>query len=281
MGINSEEDGGFAVPDLFTDRLFTVDPLEAYVRSRALVLPPGKTDGKAELPAFRQGAGGTLTVMTFSAVQEGTAGTSNSPKLDTITLEPQRTSAYATLGNSLLRNQKQLSTWLETAFRKAKAAVEENYFLQGTGGLQPVGLLNSACRLNVTRNAPNSIVSADVVNMAKAQHNLAGAIWIVSQSALQQVELLRSPDGMLLHLPMFYTNRLPTLGTAGDLILVDCSKYVVLDGVDISVRASPHVGWTQDTTLLKFTWWLDAACGVKAALTMEDGTVVSPVVVLN
>lgn len=41
-GIQSGEAGGFLVPDQWTERLLLIDPLQSYIRSRALVLPPGK-----------------------------------------------------------------------------------------------------------------------------------------------------------------------------------------------------------------------------------------------
>lgn len=114
-------------------------------------------------------------------MQEGTAGTSLDPKFDSIELEPQRFSSCLTIGNSLLRNQAQLGKWLETSFRAEKSQAKELLFLQGTGGPQPLGLINSPCKISVTRDSANTITRADIAAMARQQHNLAGAIWIASR----------------------------------------------------------------------------------------------------
>jgi hypothetical protein len=56
MGIISGEAGGFAVPTNLGVKLFRVDPLQAYIRARALVIPPGDTpDWEVDIPATRQG----------------------------------------------------------------------------------------------------------------------------------------------------------------------------------------------------------------------------------
>jgi HK97 family phage major capsid protein len=285
MGLNSGEDGGFLVPDIWTEQLLQVNPQQSYIRSRAMVISRDTSEGKTEIPMWRQGPGGTYTLFTFVPVQEGTAGTTNTPKMDSLTLEPQRFSAnLPAVGNSLLRNQRSLMQWIQDAFRVAKAAVEEQLFLNGTAGVNPVSMLQSPCKLSVTRATPGSIVMADLQNMAVKQHNLANAIWICSQTALPQVEELRAADGTLLHMPIFYSSRLPTLGTAGggDIILVDCSMYCILDG-SISMMASQVPGFTSDTTAIRFSFWLDAAFFVHVddPLYVEDGTLKSPMVALN
>jgi HK97 family phage major capsid protein len=302
MGINSGEDGGFAVPDEFRTSILNVPPYEAIVRPRATVLPPGDNpDSKLEIPALRQGATGILAGFSFTAVAEGTAGTAISPKLDLVTLEPQRMSGYVVVANSLLRNATAMSAFIESEFRRSKAALEDYWFIQGNGGgTYPLGFLNSPAALSVTRGTASTIAFADVANMLAKSIAINTGIWICSQSALPQIIQLKDSVGNAIFIssgnagavpslpatlfgrPIYFTFRQPALGTKGDLMFVDPSYYLIKDGSGPYVQASEHVAFTSDQTYIKMTFFLDAQPWVKTAVVMDDGTTTaSPYVILN
>jgi HK97 family phage major capsid protein len=297
MGIDSGEAGGFAVPDQFVQRILMVPPMDAIVRPRANVLPPGEyPDAKLELPALRQGASGLYGGVSFSAVNEGAAGTSNDPKLDLVSLEPQRISGYVTVGNSLLRNATAMSAFIETLFRNAKAGYEDYQFIQGAGGALPLGMLNSPAKVQVVRTTAATVVFADIANMLAKQYG-SSPIWICNKSALPKMigmadtvgnsifivgDITKGISAQLAGYPIFFTFRNPALGTEGDLMLVDPSYYLVKDGSGPFIQASEHVQFTSDQTIIKLSWWMDAQPWVKTALRMEDGvTDTSPIVVLK
>jgi HK97 family phage major capsid protein len=297
MGIDSGEAGGFAVPDQFATRILTVPPMDAIVRPRATVLPPGEyPDAKMEIPALRQGASGLYGGVSFSAVNEGAAGTSNDPKLDLVSLEPQRISGYVTVGNSLLRNATAMSAFIETLFRNAKAGYEDYQFIQGAGGALPLGMLNSPAKVQVARTTALSVVFADIANMMAKQYG-SNPIWIASKSTLPKIigmadavgnsiyivgDITKGISAQLAGFPIFFTFRNPALGSEGDLMLVDPSYYLIKDGSGPFIQASEHVQFTNDQTIIKMSWWMDAQPWVKTALLMEDSTTTtSPIVVLK
>jgi HK97 family phage major capsid protein len=302
MGINSGEDGGFAVPDEFRTTILNVPPYDAIVRPRATVLPPGDNpDSKLEIPALRQGASGILAGFSFTAVSEGTAGTAISPKLDLVTLEPQRMSGYVVVANSLLRNATAMSAFIESEFRRSKASLEDYWFIQGNGGgTYPLGFLNSPAALSVTRATASTIAFADVANMLAKSIAINTGIWICSQSALPQIIQLKDSVGNAIFIssgnagavpnlpstlfgrPIYFTFRQPALGTKGDLMFVDPSYYLIKDGSGPFIQGSEHVAFTSDQTYIKMTFFIDAQPWVKTPIMMDDAvTQASPYVLLN
>jgi HK97 family phage major capsid protein len=297
MGIDSGEGGGFAVPDAFSQRILTVSPMDAIIRPRAQVFPPGQfPDAKLEIPALRQGLSGIAGGINFAAANEGTAGAADDPKLDLITLEPQRISGYVTVGNSLLRNDTAMSGYIETLFRNSKAAWEDNQFIQGSGGAYPLGLLNAPGALAVIRNTAASIVFTDIGNMIAKQIS-NNPIWICTKSAIQKIigmadalgnsiwiagDLSKGLPPTLAGFPIYFTFRQPALGTKGDLMLVDPSYYLIKDGSGPFIQASEHVNFTLDQTIVKATFFLDAEPWVRSPIVLDDGTSqASPYVILQ
>jgi HK97 family phage major capsid protein len=297
MGLDDGEFGGFAVPDEFRPVIMTVSPADAIIRPRAMVLPPGdRPDAKVEIPALRQGAFGVYGGVTFTAVPEGTAGYKNDPRLDLITLEPQRISGYVVVGNSLLRNAPAMSAFIENLFRKAKAGYEDVKFIQGFGISEPLGLLNSPAKLNVVRNTSNDIKNVDILAMMALQFGET-PFWLANKKTLPKIAALADAVGnsifiagdaskkippTLYGIPIEWSWRQPTLGTEGDLILVDASYYIIKDGSGPFISSSEHVKFLEDQTAIKMTWWVDGQCWVKAPLLMEDGvSYASPIVALK
>ncbi len=302
MGINSGEDGGFAVPDEFRETMLNVPPYDAIVRPRATICPPGDNpDAKLEIPALRQGASGILAGFSFTAASEGTAGTAVSPKLDLVTLEPSRMSAYVTVGNSLLRSSAMLSTFIASEFRRAKAALEDYWFINGNGGgTYPLGFLNSPAALFVTRNTTSSILFSDVANMIAKSISITKGVWIAAQSTLPQIIQLKDSVGNAIFIssgnagaaaelpptlfgrPIYFSFRQPALGTKGDLMFVDPSYYLIKDGSGPYIATSEHANFTLDQTIIKCSFMIDAQPWVKTAVLQDDGTSqASPYVILN
>lgn len=302
MGIISGESGGFLVPSNLMNDLLKVPPMASIVRPRARVIPPGDMpDAEIDIPALRQGPLGLFGGVTFTAVNEGTAGTSNDPKLDLITLAPQRLSGYVTVGNSLLRNVTSSSAFIEGLFRDAKAGYEDYQFIQGAGAGYPLGMLTSPATIGVSRGTASTIVYADCLNMMIKFLSLGtGGVWIASQTALGQIMQLKdsvgnalfvssanagatqAPSQTLLGMPIYFTFNQPVLGTKGDLMLVDPRYYLIKDGSGPFIQASEHVNFTSDQTIIKMTWWYDGQPWVKAPIIMPDATsYTSPFVALS
>lgn len=300
MGIDVGEAGGFLIPDNFSQNILMIPPQQAIIMPRALVMPPGSyPDGKLDVPALRQGASGILGGISFTAANEGTAGQSNDPKLDMITLEPQRISGYVTVGNSLLRNAPAMSAFIETLFRNDISAWLDYQFLQGPGLGYPLGMLNAPGAVKVNRATASTIHFADIAAMLQKQIG-PNPIWIASQSAMGQIISIADANGnamwipaakggiapslpqTLAGLPIIFTFRTPTLGNTGDLMLVDPSLYLVKLGSGPYIQASEHVLFTSDQTVVKATLFVDGQPWCKTPVVLDDNVSVgSPYVILQ
>jgi hypothetical protein len=81
-------------------------------------------------------------------------------------------------------------------------------------------------------------------------------------------------------LPIENTTNNPTLGTAGDLMLVNPNYYLIKDGRGWELMLYDVRPTTQ---LLDYVgvWDVDAACWVENEITMKDGNAYSPIVTLS
>ena len=80
----------------------------------------------------------------------------------------------------------------------------------------------------------------------------------------------------------FPTEKVPALGTKGDLMLLDPSFYVVGDRMQIEIAASEHVNFLKNQMTWSVVERVDGQPWLDKPVTLQDGaTQVSPFVVLN
>jgi HK97 family phage major capsid protein len=125
------------------------------------------------------------------------------------------------------------------------------------------------------------------------------AVWYVSPSVV--TDLLQMKDGAnraifisidqgvtrppvwkLLNLPVIITEKLPALGTTGDVMLVDPSLYVIGDRMQLEIAASEHVNFLKNQMTWRFVQRVDGQPWMDKPVTLQDGSSqVSPFVILN
>ena len=69
--------------------------------------------------------------------------------------------------------------------------------------------------------------------------------------------------------PIVFSDRLPTLGTKGDLILADLAYYVIKDGSGPFLAWSEHVYWTANKSVVKIVWNVDGKAWLTEPLILE------------
>src|SRR5690606_4284565 len=157
------------------------------------------------------------------------------------------------------------------------------------------GLIGHASNVTVNREAAYQITYGDVVAMYSRFLFGGDPVWLASQTVLPQLmqmtdaagQLIWQPNarddapGTLLGIPVVVSNRMPTLGNKGDLVLADLNYYLIKDGSPLAISASEHVHFTSNKTVIKAFWMVDGKPAVTSPLRDEDGTTVSPFVVLD
>jgi HK97 family phage major capsid protein len=298
--------GGYVVPPEFYEELMALVAEDAVMRPGAFVQPMAsatlmfpyldvttvQTAGTS--PFF----GGVLMQWT----EEAQNRTETEPAFKQMELKAHELSGYAVSSNVLLQDAAfGLERFLMRLFSQAIAWYEDYAFLQGNGVGKPLGVLNAKAALSVTRNTGNSFKYVDAATMMSkllpasqrkafwAMHpyvlaqlvQLADAanrvVWVPSIGGAQD----RIP-GTLFGLPVRFTEKLPALGTKGDVVLIDPSLYVIGDRMQIEIAASEHVNFLKNQMTWRVVERVDGQPWLDNAITLQDGaSTVSPFVILN
>ena len=293
--------GGFLVPTQFRSDILKVEPQDALVRPRANVIPAGSPpDAALTIPALDQtGAnpGNIFGGVQVQWIEEG----GDKPETDTdfgsVTLSPHEVAGTTVVTDKMLRNWQAASSFLENLLRGAVTQAEDYAFIRGDGIGKPLGALNASATKYVARSTANTINYLDLANMV-ARLLMRGAtqpVWSMPQQLLPTLVTLQDPSGRyiwkpdardgfagtLLGYPVRWNNRMPALGTKGDVLLADWSYYLIKDGSGPFVAASEHVLFRQNKTVIKVFWNVDGKPWLTAPLKEENGWEVSPFVGLD
>jgi len=306
MGESSGVTGGYIVPPDFYTQLLQVVAEENTFRREAFVQP--MASATLQFPFLDittvQSAG---VSPFFGGVQaywtsEAQTRTETEPQFKMMELKAQELSGYSVSSNILLQDAAfGLEKFLMMLFGRAVGWYEEYAFLQGNGVGKPLGVLSAPASLFTTRVTTGHFSFGDVANMlAKllpASYNRAR--WFVSPTVV--ADLLQLKDGAsraiflsidqgvtkapvwkLLNLPVTITEKLPALGTKGDVLLVDTSLYVIGDRMQLEIAASEHVNFLKNQMTWRFVQRVDGRPWMDNAVTLQDGTsTVSPFVGVN
>ena len=305
MGMGST--GGYALPQQFDATVRQAVAQESVIRPRALVIPAGSPpDSKLTFPALDQTAaqniyGGVTVVHTG----EGVTMTETTAKLREVSLEPKEISAYIVCTQKLLNNWEAAGAFIGKQLASAIAGTEDYDFTRGNGVNKALGYINCAAAISYSRAGANGITFGDVTGMlARALMRGGSYIWLASQTTIPALATMvdsgghatwigSRADGLagaqgpmpagLFGMPIIFGDRLPALGTKGDLSLVNLSYYLIKDGSGPAAASSEHVLFTQNKVCFKIVWNTDGHSWLTEPLGLEGSptNTVSPFVVLE
>lgn len=298
MSQGTGSDGGFLVPPEFSQTIW--DGMNT--ASDNLL---GRTDGytitgdSLTFPANAEtsrATGSRWGGIRGYWMSEASQFTSSKPTFREVKLEPQELGVFVYVTNKLLRNATALEQWL------TRGAIDEinwlvgNAIVNGTGSGQPLGMLKSGSVVSVTKEptqATKSIVYQNIVNMwARLHPNAqAGAIWLHNVDVFPQLSsmsldvgtggipvfipaggLSGAPFATLLGHPLVPSEFCATLGTEGDLILCDMSKYATGTRGGIDSAMSIHLRFDYAESVFRFMFAVDGQPWLASAITPANGT---------
>jgi HK97 family phage major capsid protein len=306
LGESSGSTGGYIVPPDFYQQLLAIAAEKALIRPRAFVQP--MASATLQFPYL------DLTTVQSSGVspffggvqmywtEEAQLRTETEPQFKMMELKAHELSGYSVSSNVLLQDAAfGLEKFLMSLFGLAIGWFEDYAFLQGNGVGKPIGMLNAGATIAVTRNTPGAIKFVDVATLWSKLLPISwqSAIWLFTPSTIPQLLQLQDganraifisidmgatarPNWSLLGRPAFPTEKLPALGTKGDLMLVDPSFYVIGDRMQIEVAASEHVNFLKNQMTWRVVERVDGQPWLDKFVTLQDAsTQVSPFVALN
>jgi len=297
--------GGFLLPTQLRQDILTARGEVSFLRSRAKIVPMSTRVIQYPALDYSQGAAGVSAF--FGGVQvyyteDNAAITESQPRWKQVELHLRSLAGYCEIPNSLIQDSPiSLTSFLQgqNSFGGALAFKEDYDALRGAGAGKLLGILNSPAKLTVTRNASTDFKFVDAVTM-KSKMLMSGApAWVINQSVMPKLyqfvdagnnnlflPAVRGVDGkpsdMLLGYPILWTEKLPALGTQGDVCLVDFAYYLLGDRGEIRMDIDTSFKFQNDQTAFKVVERVDGQPWLANTITLADGsTTVSPYVVLN
>lgn len=300
--------GGYLVPTEFRAELMAAVAENSIVRPRSMIIPMARRT--IEVPAMKQDgttAGVPHWFGGMLAFWEAEANTmaETETAFRNITLTAHELTAVTHASNNLLADSAISLAAILTGPRGFPGVVawKEDYaFLNGSGAGEPLGILNSPAMISIDRAGSSSgtIVYDDLANMMGAFMPSGKGAWVASISVKAALLKLAGPtatnyagsyiwgspkDGVpdsLFGFPIIFTEKLPALGTSGDIILADFSHYYIGDRQATTIDSTDQARWLRNQTSWKVTHRVDGQPWLNLPFTLADGsTKISPFVKLT
>jgi HK97 family phage major capsid protein len=306
LGENFGDTGGFLVPEEFRPDLMQIPLEQSVIRPRAFTMPMGSN--VLRIPSIKETShasnlfGGVSA--SWGSEGEDISSSSNQPAFGQVVLDAKKLTGYTVISNELVQDSAiAIETLLTRLFGQAISYFEDVAFIAGSGAGQPQGILNSECLISVAKETGQAAATLVKENLDKMYSrmlpsSLGNSVWLAHNDTFPQLaslsqavgtgggpvwvsNMVGGPPNSIYGRPIIFTEKCKTLGTVGDLMLVDLSYYLIGDRQALTTSASPHVRFTTQETVFLFSERLDGRMWLDSALTPRNGSnTVSPAVAL-
>lgn len=295
FGSNVPADGGFLIPEYLRSELLRVALESALVRSRARVIPMETLTVPFPMIDTTSNASNIYGGVAAYWTEEAASLTDSSPTFGRVKLEAKKLTAYSEVPNELFADSIiSLQMFISEIFPEAIAWFEDIAFITGSGVGEPLGYLNSPAMVSVTKEAgqaADTIVWENLVKMYARMlpSSLDRSVWVANIDTFPELATMALSVGTggsaiwlqngvgpapmsILGRPVIFTEKVPTLGDAGDITLVDFGYYLIGDRQAIQADTSPHYRFQTDMTSIRFIERVDGRPWLQSAITPQTGT---------
>ena len=297
--------GGVLVPEEWAQPIFSTALEGSIVRGRAQVMNMASDTLNVHTLVDTSRASNMFGGVTLTWLAEGADeyATTVKPSIGRVQLTAHKGVATCFVSNELNQDHDQLGSFLTRSFGDAVRFYEDDKFLWGSGVGQPLGIMNAASLITVSRTGYSLVPDPiDIGEMASRllPGSWRNAVWLMNQKVLYTWAAAVSTSGAnataavdlsymtILGRPIIVTEHALAPGGPGDLILADFSQYVIGDrGLYISASSQADYssgtnGWLKDETCWKLTIRVDGQPLLPAAITpLRGGETLSPFVALT
>lgn len=301
MGETDPSGGGFAIAPEFASTVLTRAYDLGELLKRCFKLPiegPGIRVPAIDEQSRQTGSrwGGVQSYW----VAEGDSVTATKPKFRLIELYLKKLMSVWYVTDEMLADALALTGIANQAFGEEITFMLEDAIFEGSGAGQPQGISGANALVAVAADkgqATKTITYSNVSNMwqrlwARSKKN---AVWTINQDCTSQLlglslpvgtggqpvflppgswgsNAANAPGGTLLGRPIVEIEYAQTLGTQGDISLLDLSEFVVADRNAMQQMTSIHVQFLTDQTTFRLVYRVDGAPVWHTALTPFHGT---------
>lgn len=217
--------------------------------------------------------------------------------------------------DELMQDAPAMDAILKEAFAEEMNFVLEDAIIEGDGSGKPLGIMNSPALITVSKEGSQPATTLFAENIIKMNSRLtprsqANAVWLVNADVTAQLPgmnlkiknvagtenvggiatpIYQYPNGnfgngnygTLLGKPVIPVDYLSTLGTLGDILLVDLSQYILIEKA-LESASSMHVRFLNEEMAFRISWRVEGQPIWNSALTPFKGsTSTSPYVTLQ
>lgn len=290
--------GGYSVPEPLAAKWLDESLPNEIIRSRATVWP--MTSASRKVPGWDisdQSSGKYFGGFAMEFLAEEGTGTAQTGKLRMIELSAQKGAIFVDISNELREDGESFESQLEMAMKKSISLGMDHYFLRGTGAGQPLGVLEDPALISISAEVGQAADSIAYKNLAKmfARHYAPQrAVWITNASTLPQlltltieigtagghIKILNENNGSfsILGRPVLFSQSMPVLGDANDIVFADLSQYAIGLRKDLRLERSNIPGWTQDLMSYRAITRFDGQGTWNTYITPRNGDTLSWVV---
>lgn len=307
FGSGIPADGGFLIPEFLRSELLRVALEKAVVRSRArvvpmetLTVPYPMLDSTSNASSVHGGIVGYWT-------EESGALTDSAPKFGRIDLVAKKLTLYSEIPNELFQDSIiSLEQFLSESYPEALAWFEDVAFTSGNGTGQPLGYLNADAAVSVNKEAGQAAATVLWENLVKMYSrmlpsSLNSAVWVINNDCFPEIATMAlsvgtggsavwigegsgegAPPVRILGRPVVWSEKVKTVGTAGDINLVDFGYYLIGDRQAMQSATSTEFKFGNDKTAFRLIERVDGTPWIKSAITPKEGAnTLSPFVKLE
>jgi len=294
-------DGGFAVPPEWRAEIMKMVDAEDGLLSRtdqqtitgnAISFPTDETTAW-------QTSGG---IQTYWDSEAATMAQSK-PSIKDVDIKLHRLTALVPVTEELLEDAPAMAGYVVGKAGEKIAFKLNDAIVNGTGAGQPLGIMNAACKVTVTKETSQTAATIHGRNVVKMMARMPAqsfgrSVWLTNQDCVPQILALglevtkadgtaagagalylppnglanQSTYGSLLGRPIIVTEACATVGTEGDLILADLSKYLSVVKGALRSDVSIHLWFDQNTTAFRFVLRMNGQPWLQAAIARKNGS---------
>jgi len=296
--------GGFWMRPQFSDQLLQIPPNQQWLSSLIRNLPAtDPPNAEFTFNAFDQsGSKGIYGgVAVYSAKELADLSETAYPSIMTVTFKPEKTGVFWTVSEESSANTPQMGSMMQPLINGAILAYRDDKIQTGTGAGEFKGFASSPAMISIARSVDDEVNYIDLVNMISRQMTNGGGrfVWACQRvTMLPQLMTLTDGSGKLIWadnardgiptptlmgIPIFFNEISPTLGTQGDLRLINLDYYMRKPGMGATVKSDMGIlGFKKGEETLKVSYYDDAKPWITSVLTLQDGTnTVSPFIELT
>jgi HK97 family phage major capsid protein len=294
---------GTLIPEEFRSDIYELALETAVVRPRASVIQMASASISLPYVDVTTHASGTFFGgMSFAWTPESGTVTATEAKFGRVKLEAKKLTGGARVPNELWNDAPALNSWLMRSAPQGITFTEDVAFLTGVGGPDPLGIHNAPATITLAKEGGQTAATIVVENILKMYsrvlpQSLPNSVWVANPTTFPELMTLALPVGTggapvalvnihasptmtMLGRPLILSEKVPTLGSAGDIGIYDFSFYLIGDRQSVSMESSEHSRFMNDETEVRLILRVDGRPWIQSALTPKNGSSLSPFVIL-